>query len=309
MKLSVLDLVPVFAPADPGYALEQAVILAQAAERMGYARYWVAEHHDKHGLACTSPEVLLAHIGARTNRIRIGSGALLLPHYKPMKVAEAFRMLAALYPDRVDLGIGRAPGGSAHASIALSGNFLENVRQLPHSLKALMEFLDNGFEMEGQLVTARPVPAIAPQVWMLGTNKKSADFAAQFGTGYVFGQFMSDLDPKEVLCAYREAFKLRCHTEQPKVIAAVHVVCAETEIEALALAAEGIAWMASAESEEQKERMLAQERKMFVGTPAAVKDQLDEFSEKYEVDEFLVMTHIRNYDSRRKSYELLAKIL
>lgn len=120
MKLSVLDLVPVIAPADASTAYMQAVKLAGQAEQWGYLRYWVAEHHDMPALACTATEVLLAHVGAKTERIRIGSGALLLPHYKPMKVAESFHMLAALYPGRIDLGIGRAPGGSANATIALS---------------------------------------------------------------------------------------------------------------------------------------------------------------------------------------------
>ncbi len=158
LKLSVLDLVPVLDEADAAYALSQAVELAQTAERLGYTRYWVAEHHDMPHLACTSPEVLLAHVGARTQRIRIGSGALLLPHYKPLKVAESFHLLASLYPGRVDLGIGRAPGGSAHVSIALSGNFLENVRQLPDKLKELLELLEGSFQLDGQKVTARPTP-------------------------------------------------------------------------------------------------------------------------------------------------------
>ncbi|MFD0695808.1 MsnO8 family LLM class oxidoreductase [Paenibacillus sp. GCM10027628] len=312
MKLSVLDLVPVFAPADPAYALEQAVMLAQAAERWGYSRYWVAEHHDIQGLACTSPEVLLSHIGARTTRIRLGSGALLLPHYKPLKVAELFQMLATLYPGRIDLGIGRAPGGSAHASIALSGNFLEHVRQLPESLQTLMALLDNRFELEGQSVTARPVPKTPPQVWMLGTNTKSADFAAQFGTGYVFGQFMSDNDPAEVLAAYRRQFQPSTALRAPQAISAVGVICAETEAEAEAkrLMAEGSAWQKPAtEAAANEPSQTTPNPNLIIGTAKQVKSQLEQLGEVCGIDEFLVVTQVPDYEKRLRSYELLASIL
>lgn len=315
MKLSVLDLAPVFTPADPAGALEQAVTLAQAAETWGYTRYWVAEHHDFPGLACTSPEVLLAHIGARTSRIRLGSGALLLPHYKPLKVAEVFRMLATLYPGRIDLGIGRAPGGSAHASIALSGNFLEHVRQLPESLQTLMALLDNRFELDGQSVTARPVPEIPPQVWMLGTNTKSADFAAQFGTGYVFGQFMSDNDPAEVLAAYRRQFQPSIAWRQPQAIAAVGVICAETEEEAMRLAEESSIWFKPASettivpSEQNLTAANVPKHRLLIGTAEHVKRQLEQLGEACGIDEFLIVTHIPDYAKRLRSYELLASIL
>ena len=119
--------------------MAQALRLAQAAESWGYERYWVAEHHDLPNLACASPEVLLAYIGSHTKRIRLGSGAILLPYYKPIKIAETFHMLATLFPGRMDLGIGRAPGGSAHVSMALSSNFLEHVWQLPDALRDLLK--------------------------------------------------------------------------------------------------------------------------------------------------------------------------
>lgn len=155
IKLSVLDLVPVFNTVDAITALGQAVKLAQTAERLGYSRYWVAEHHDMPGLACTSTEVLLSHIGAKTAHIRLGSGALLLPHYKPLKVVEAFHLLASLYPGRIDLGLGRAPGGTAEVSLALSGNFLENVWKMPELLKGVTELLQGNYSYEGRSITAQ----------------------------------------------------------------------------------------------------------------------------------------------------------
>jgi luciferase family oxidoreductase group 1 len=312
MKLSVLDLVPVIAPNDPAFALEQSVKLAQQAEKWGYTRYWVAEHHDMPGLACTSPEVLLAHIGARTHRIRIGSGALLLPHYKPLKVAENFHMLATLYPGRVDLGIGRAPGGSAHATIAISGNFLENVRQLPNSLKSLMALLDDKFECEGQAVSARPIPSIPPEVWMLGTNRKSADFAAELRTGYVFGQFMSDSDPVKTITAYRENFHPSALAPKPRIIAAVGVICANTEDEALTLS-ERAPWLQplsdAAFSPQREQNNTLSKRKLFIGTVENVRHQLEGLAQSCGVDEFLIVSPIPDYEKRLRSYELLSTLI
>ncbi|MVP01944.1 MsnO8 family LLM class oxidoreductase [Paenibacillus lutrae] len=238
LKLSVLDLVPVMQDADSPAALKQAVLLARTAERLGYTRYWVSEHHDMDKLASACPEVLLAHIGAHTEKIRIGSGAVLLPHYQPIKVAEAFHLLATLHPGRIDLGIGRAPGGSAHVMMALSGNFLENIRRMPEKIQDLSNLLAGEYRLEGELITARPVPSVSPELWLLGTNVKSAAYAAEYGTGYVFGHFMSDADGAAVLEAYRSKFEPSRLLPKPRAIAAVNVICAETEEEALALAAE-----------------------------------------------------------------------
>ncbi|GAA3328092.1 hypothetical protein GCM10020331_070670 [Ectobacillus funiculus] len=128
--------------------MQESVRLAQAGEELGYTRYWIAEHHDMSGLTCPAPEVMLAYIGAQTSKIRIGSGAILLPHYKPYKVAEVFNLLSILFPNRIDLGIGRAPGGPAEATIALSGNFLEQVRQLPEkNLKSCCNFCIMNFRL------------------------------------------------------------------------------------------------------------------------------------------------------------------
>ncbi|MFD0679588.1 MULTISPECIES: LLM class flavin-dependent oxidoreductase [unclassified Paenibacillus] len=316
MQLSVLDLVPVFKNAGSVAALEQAVQLARMAEQHGYHRYWVAEHHDMEGLACTSPEVLLAYIGARTERIRLGTGALLLPHYKPIKVAETFHLLASLCPGRIDLGIGRAPGGSAHVSMALSGNFLENVRYLPDSLQALMDMLVHNYQIEGQPVIARPLPPIPPEVWMLGTNSKSASYAAQFGTGYVFGQFMSDRDGLEIVTEYRQKFKPSRLQAEPRVIVAIGVICAETQEEAKQLASEASAWFRpqgqaepvqerEKERQEEQEERAIQQRKLVAGTPQQVKARLEEMSARYGVDEFLVISVIPDYEKRLRSYELL----
>ncbi|OMD37883.1 LLM class flavin-dependent oxidoreductase [Paenibacillus odorifer] len=305
IKLSVLDLVPVFNTVDASTALGQAVKLAQTAERLGYTRYWVAEHHDMPGLACTSTEVLLSHIGAKTAHIRLGSGALLLPHYKPLKVVEAFHLLASLYPGRIDLGLGRAPGGTAEVSLALSGNFLENVWKMPELLKGVTELLQGNYSYEGRSITARPVPPISPELWLLGTNKKSAAYAAEFGAGYVFGQFMSDVAGEEVLQAYRETFTSSSLSPEPQAMVAVGVICAETEEEAERLASSGTTLFQQEGSAEAKSEPL--ERKLLVGTPESVKGKLERLSLLYGVNEFIIVTMIPDYEKRLHSFELLAQ--
>jgi luciferase family oxidoreductase group 1 len=305
IKLSVLDLVPVFNEVDATFALGQAVELAQTAEMLGYSRYWVAEHHDMPGFACTSTDVLLSHIGARTQRIRIGSGALLLPHYKPLKVVESFHLLASLYPGRVDLGLGRAPGGSAEVSLALSDNFLENVWKMPELLKGVSELLEGSHKFDGRPITARPTPPVPPELWLLGTNSKSAAYAAEFGTGYVFGQFMSEVAGEEVLDAYRKAFTPSGLSPVPRAIVAIGVVCAETEEEAEQLASTGTALFQQEDT--TGERAHQRERKLLVGTPESLNRKLEQLSLLYGVDEFIIVTMIPDYRKRLRSFELLAR--
>lgn len=303
LKLGVLDLVPVYGQRDDAYALEQAVRLAQKAEQLGYTRYWVAEHHDMPHLACPTPEVLLAHIGARTERIRLGSGALLLPHYSPLKVAETFRMLASLYPGRIDLGIGRAPGGNAHASMALSGNFLENVKHMPDKLLDLAKLLQDSYTYEGEPVGARPNPPVQPEVWLLGTNKKSAQYAAAFGMGYGFGQFMSDTDPMEVLGSYRDSFVPSTFSAEPRMMITIGVVCADTDEEA-----EDLALSARFRQEPQNDGTNPG-RRLLVGAPGSIASRMRQLSERYAVEEFMLVTMVEDYEQRLRCYELLAPLI
>lgn len=305
-RLSVLDLVPIVRQADSKTALEQAVILAQTAEKLGFVRYWTAEHHDMPAFVSSNPEVLLSHIGARTDRIRIGSGAVLLPYYKPYKVAETFHMLATLYPGRIDLGVGRAPGGSAHVSMALADRYLDQVRRMPEALEALTALLADDFRVDGQPVSARPIPPVPPELWMLGTNRKSAEYAARFGTGYAFGHFMSDADGNQTIDMYRESFQPSGSLSSPRVLIAVSVVCAETDAKAAEYAKSGANLILS-ETPSRPDDKTEAARKAIVGSPARVRDQLLELSERYGADEFLVVTMTPDFPSRIRSYELLAE--
>lgn len=238
LQLGVLDLAPRPSGTTAEAALQEAVRLAQDAESWGYERYWVAEHHDIPRLSCPSPEVLLGYIGAVTASIRLGSGALLLPHYSPLKVAESFHLLSALCPGRIELGIGRAPGGPPHAAMALSGNYLQHVADLPGTLDALTQLLEDAYAYEGTPVTARPLPEHPPALWLLGTNTRSAEYAARFGAGYVFGEYMSDKEGADVIAGYRRAFQPSSRLSEAEAMVAVAVVCAPTGEEARRLAAD-----------------------------------------------------------------------
>ncbi|MFP4975921.1 MsnO8 family LLM class oxidoreductase [Paenibacillus sp. CN-4] len=238
LQLGVLDLAPRPSGTTAEAALQEAVRLAQDAESWGYERYWVAEHHDISRLSCPSPEVLLGYIGAVTASIRLGSGALLLPHYSPLKVAESFHLLSALCPGRIELGIGRAPGGPPHAAMALSGNYLQHVAELPGALDALTQLLEDAYAYEGTPVTARPLPEHPPALWLLGTNTRSAEYAARFGAGYVFGEYMSDKEGADVIAGYRRAFQPSSRLSEAEAMVAVAVVCAPTGEEARRLAAD-----------------------------------------------------------------------
>ena len=244
MRLSILDQSPISSNQTVYDALNGSMKLAQAGEVLGYTRYWIAEHHDLPGLACSAPEVMLGYIGANTNRIRIGSGAVLLPHYRPFKVAEVFNMLATLFPNRIDIGIGRAQGGSAEAANALSANFLQSVRNFPTSVRELLHFIDDDYPAESEYskISASPIPENPPVPWLLGTSKKSALLAAQNGMPYTFGHFMSDNDGAAIIREYIDNFKPRQEGQTPQVIVTVSVICEETTERAEEVAASSLIW-------------------------------------------------------------------
>ncbi|SFD95536.1 luciferase family oxidoreductase, group 1 [Lentibacillus persicus] len=328
MRLSILDQSPVSSGKTPREALNASVELARVGDELGYTRYWIAEHHDFTGLACPNPDVMLGIIGAATERIRIGAGAVLLPHYKPYRVAETYNLLATLYPGRVDLGIGRAPGGSAEASIALSGNYLQNVRKMPDKLDELIRFLQRDFKENDMYakISPTPVPDFSPQPWMLGTSEKSAIAAAEKGLPYTFGYFMSDQKGPAIMRTYTEKFAAQYPDKTPEKIAAVSVICAETTEEARDLALSNQLWSIQRDkgegdgkvptvseaknynySDEEKEKLRHMTNKLIVGNPHEVKKQLEQLQLSYDVDEWMIVTITHSYEARKNSYELLAK--
>jgi luciferase family oxidoreductase group 1 len=327
MRLSILDQAPISSNQSAAEALKESMKLAQAGENLGYTRFWIAEHHDLPGLACSAPEVMLGYIGANTNTIRLGSGAMLLPHYKPYKVAEVYNMLATLFPDRVDVGIGRAPGGSAEATNALSDNFLQQVWNMPNSVKDLLHFLDNNIPPEHPhaKVTASPVPNVPPMPWLLGTSKKSAILAAENGLAYAFGQFMSDQDGAAIIEQYRNHFKPRKQNDVPQVIVTVTAICAETSEKAEDVALSSLVWVLQRKKGEgqegvpsiqeandylrnEKEDLLREmKNNMIIGNPYQVKKRIEELQEKYNADEIMIVTITHSPVDKIESYKLIAE--
>ncbi|MGV3465450.1 MAG: LLM class flavin-dependent oxidoreductase [Heyndrickxia sp.] len=326
MKLSILDQAPISTNQTAGEALTASTRLAQAGERLGYTRYWIAEHHDLPGLACSVPEVMLSYIGANTERIRIGSGAILLPHYKPFKVAEIFNMLATLFPDRIDIGIGRAPGGSAQVTNALSDNFLQNVYKMPTLVKELLYFLDDDYpsEHDYEKIKASPVPNNPPTPWLLGTSKKSALLAAENGMDYTFGLFMSKEDGKEIIQQYKNSFQPRKFNQIPHVILTVSVICAETKEKAEELALSSRVWSIQKDKgkgingipsvEEAKSYLQAHNEDLkkdniIIGNPLEVKKRLTDLQATYGADEIMIVTITHSPEDKIRSYELIAEAL
>ncbi|WP_436376471.1 LLM class flavin-dependent oxidoreductase [Cytobacillus sp. BC1816] len=326
MKISILDQAPISSGYSAKEALEASAQLAQSAERLGYTRYWIAEHHDLSGFACSAPEIMLSYIGAKTKKIRIGAGAILLPHYKPYKIAESFNMLATLFPGRVDLGIGRAPGGSAEASIALSDNFLEGVRKMPDKVMELLQFLNNDFSEDHMFakISASPLPEISPEPWLLGTSRKSSLMAAESGTAYAFGQFMSEKDGEDIIKQYRENFIERGLIQKPKVILTVSAICADSTYEAKELALSSMLWKIKAENREGNDGIPSikeaknyfssldvepfnNRHRVIIGNPKEVAEQLKDMKQLYQADEIMIVTIVHRYEDRLRSYELIAK--
>ncbi|MCL7749452.1 LLM class flavin-dependent oxidoreductase [Halalkalibacter alkaliphilus] len=328
MKLSILDQAPISETQTAGMALKQSMELAKAGESLGYTRYWIAEHHDLPGLACSAPEVLLGYIGANTETIRIGCGAVLLPHYKPYKVAEVYNTLATLFPGRIDLGIGRAPGGSAEVTSALSDNFLQQVFQMPTSVKELLHFLDQDFLPEHKYanVRAAPVPTISPKPWLLGTSKKSAILAAEYGMAYAFGLFMSDNDGRMIIDTYRDHFKPKKVGDRAEIILTVSIICAETIEKAEEIALSSLVWKIQTEkgegkegvpsinaakeyslTEQDRQSIAKMKKNMIIGDPGQVREQIMGLREKYVFDELMIISITHDHEDRVNSYRLLAK--
>lgn len=327
MKLSILDQAPISSNQSPREALQDSMKLAQAGENLGYMRYWIAEHHDLPGLACSAPEVMLGYIGANTKKIRIGSGAVLLPHYKPYKVAEVYNMLATIFPNRIDVGIGRAPGGSAEATNALSDNFLQQVWNMPNSVQDLLYFLDNDIPPEHHhaRVSASPIPSIPPIPWLLGTSKKSAILAAEKGLAYAFGKFMSDQDGGAIIKQYKDHFKPRKHHDSPQVIVTVTAICAETSDKADEIALSSLVWGLQRKRGEgthgvpsiqdaksflrnEKDGLLDEMKQgMIIGNPQEVKKAFQTLQDQYNADEIMIVTITHSPLDKIQSYKLIAE--
>lgn len=330
MKLSVLDQSPVSGGSTAADALRNTIELARLADRLGYERYWIAEHHATQTLASPAPEILIARIGAETQRIRVGSGGVMLPHYSPLKVAEQFRMLHALYPDRVDLGIGRAPGGTPLETFALRRERLDTPfpDDFPDQLAELIGFLHREFAPRHPFSRIRVSPEMpgAPPVWLLGSSLWSASAAAELGLPYAFAHFIAPDPTRAAIEHYRSHFRPSSRLTAPRAIVALGAVCAQTDAEANRLGA-SVRLMGRrlrqgdlrpVPTVEEAERELAAPdplpraeggewpRHVF-GSPATVRSRLEEMASALAIDEVMIVTIVHDHAARVRSYELLAE--
>lgn len=324
MRLGVLDQSPVSQGSTGPRALANSVDLARLAEELGYARYWVAEHHGTSMLASPAPEVLIAAIGAATSTIRIGSGGVMLPHYSPLKVAEVFSMLAGLHGDRVDLGIGRAPGTDPQTMFALQRDRRQrSPDDFPDQLAELLAYLEDDFPDGHPFARLSALPGLParPAPWLLGSSPQSAIWAAELGLPYSFADFINPAGA-EIAQLYRSRFQPTARGASPYVAVAVSVICAETAEEADRIASSGrMAFVqlrrgrpgpvpspetALAFLAEEPDAFHATGRRTVVGPPEAVRAGLEAVADEYGADEVSVVTIAYDHAARRRSYELVA---
>jgi luciferase family oxidoreductase group 1 len=324
LPLSVLDLVPITAGTTAPEALRRSTDLARLADRLGYARLWYAEHHGLPSVASSAPEVIVGHAAAATERIRVGSGGVMLPNHAPLLVAERYQTLAALFPGRIDLGLGRAPGTNAAHVRALRSFDAEH---FPQQLAELVGLSKGGFPEDHPFGKVRVIPGGVdlPPIWLLGSSGASAAFAGTNGLGYVFASHFSPTPAEPALLAYRDAFQPSVDFPEPHAVLAAAVVCASTDDEARRLASTmELAWsqirtgrfeaLASPEtalaySYSPSERAAAEmyRRLAIVGSPETVRAEIERRAAAAQADEVMVTTNVYDPAARLRSYELLAE--
>ena len=328
LRLSVLDQSPIREGGTAADAVGETLRLAQLCDGLGYHRYWLAEHHNAVGLAGSAPEILIGRVAQLTRHLRVGSGGVMLNHYSALKVAESFRMLETLYPGRIDLGIGRAPGSDQRTAQALAhGPGALDIRYFPNQIDDLKNFLQDTVDPSHPFhgIHAEPRGAGVPELWLLGSSEQSAAYAAHFGLPFSFAHFITDEGGAAILRAYKRQYRPSPAFPRPLGSAGVFVVCAESNAEAERLAASRDLWLlrlrlgrpgpvptpeaALAYAYTPQERMIVDynRRRTIAGDPERVRAVLLGLAEAYDVNELVVVTITYDFAARCRSYELLAE--
>jgi len=327
-KLSVLDLSPVPSGSSSTQALQNTLDLARLADRLGFTRYWLAEHHNTPLIASSAPEIMIGHVADQTSHLRVGSGGIMLPNHAPLKVAETFRVLEALHPGRIDLGLGRAPGTDPLTALALRRSRQAlSADDFPARLGDLLAFLDHGFPHDHPLESIRAMPddVPMPEIWLLGSSDFSALLAAQMGLRFAFAHHIQPAPAISALRLYHENFQPSEYLKEPEALIGVSVVCAETDERARELAlplqlvllrfrtgrmgrfptideARNYPY-----TPEEREVIDMNRERSFVGSPRTVQEQLIQLAEAGWIREIMITTMTHEHDDRRHCYELLAK--
>ncbi len=330
VTLSVLDQSPIRRGGTAAQALRETIELARLTDRLGYHRYWLAEHHGSGGLACSSPEVMIGQVAANTTGIRVGSGGVMLTHYSPLKVAENFRMLEALFPGRIDLGVGRAPGSDTRTDQALAvGPGKLPLDHYPEQLMDLYGYLSDDLPPEHPFRSVRATPSIdtRPELWMLGSSDASARYAAELGWPFCFAHFINPEGGERWVRWYQQYYQPSPVSPEPRASIGVSVTCAGTDEEA-----ERLSWsrwasrvignrgvgggsgvmapeeaMSFAFTEPERDYIEFMKTRSVHGGPAKVKRMLLELTERFNVDEVVAVTITYDFEARKRSYELLAE--
>lgn len=328
LQLSILDQTPVRKGSNPVEALQESVELAKLADKLGYTRYWLSEHHNTSTLAGSAPEILIARLGAETKQIRFGSGGIMLPNHSTLKVAENFRLLEALYPGRIDLGIGRAPGGDRLTAQMLNPTNTfdpdEYVQQI-RTLQAMLADKPSPGNADGK-VKAMPFIQTKPELWVLTSSGESAYLAAHFGLGLSYAQFINPIGGPQAMEAYRQRFVPSDELSEPLGNVGVFAFVSEDEQkvdEVRSVMDYRLLSFEKGRFDEQPtyevakayqytmaewQRVLFNRQRTVVGTPDVVKARLEELAAMFGVNEIVVSTFTEHAEDRTRSYELLAEM-
>lgn len=324
IPLSILDLANVTKGSRPGVALRNSIDLAKHAEAWGYQRFWVAEHHNMSGIASSATSVLIGQIAAATATIKVGSGGIMLPNHAPLVIAEQFGTLAELFPGRIELGLGRAPGTDQLTAHALRRNLTGNVDDFPNDVVELQHYLDD--PEPGQAVVATPGAGTKVPLWILGSSTFGAQLAAALGLPYAFASHFAPQQMMEAVRIYRERFKPSAQLDKPYVMLGYNVCVADTEEEANYLRSSGLQAVMALRAgkpiqlpppiENFEANLAPHEQAMIenwtvcsaVGSPAQVKAKMQEFIDYTGADELMCVSAIYEHDKRLKSFELTAQL-
>jgi luciferase family oxidoreductase group 1 len=330
VPLSVLDLAPIVEGGDAGQALRNTIDLGRHAERWGYRRIWFAEHHNMPGVASAATAVVIGQVAAATSTIRVGAGGIMLPNHAPLVIAEQFGTLASLFPGRIDLGLGRAPGTDRRTLHALRRNFEHGVDAFPDDVLELMGYLrrDGGLDGAQGEGAVRAVPGTGTEVpvWILGSSLYGAQLAAALGLPFAFASHFAPAQLAPAVEIYRRLFRPSPTLERPHVMLGVNVITAESEVEAERLASSleqafvllrrGRPGPLPRPRDGFRAELAPDERALleetlscsFVGTPAAVARRLEDFVARTGADELIVAAHIHDHTARLRSYELTSTL-
>lgn len=328
MDLSILDQVPVSTSGSARESLENAVSLAQLAEELGYRRIWFSEHHGATNLASSAPEIIVAHVASKTNTIHVGTGGIMMMHYSPLKIVETFKTLEVLHPGRIDLGVGRAPGGDRNAIFALSQGKAPNLTSLYDKIDVMQDLLlDKQPQYEVyQHTPATPESETVPAMWLLGSSGDSAMQAATKGMGYSYAQFFSGKLNPEAFEIYNVNFKPSPFMEKKKLSVAFYAMVCETKEEAEYYSLpylisrmnlmRGLPMGKMLTPEEAANQSFSEMDRLFlkkvregllIGTPESVATELREYGERYQIDEAMIVTFADPQEVRQQSYRYLAQ--